>query len=182
MLKTLMAYLFGCVIGLTLSAEAVSRSSLLLSAFTITALVASFKHPFAGLSRGEWWQKFVLQYAPAALFGIFTPAVWHEAGIDGLSVLLCSGSIHLASWKNSSDSRRYRLEQFQLGFADFWPDHARMIAILNAEGKSEIADELIESVISGDKAAMIRTCGNALKHLSEAQKGLIRSENVLRER
>lgn len=180
MWSTLIAYLIGYLVGTRLSTDAITRSSLLLAAFTVTAFVVSFKHAFASLARTEGWQKTILQYMPPMIFGIFTPPVWHEAGITGFIVLVCSGSIHVASWNNSSDSRKYRLEQFKLGFADHWPDHARIIAILNSEGRSEAADDVVKSVISGSREKMTESCTVALKHLSDDQKGLLRKDYLLR--
>ena len=149
MWKTLAAYLLGCLVASQLSVEAMSRASLLLTAITVTALVVSFKHPFASLAQSEWWQKPILEQMPSVLFGIVTPLIWHEAGVAGMVILIVSGSIHFASWKNSSDSRGYRLNEFREGLAGTMPATNRLISLLNGRGLSDEADEIIQAILRG---------------------------------
>ncbi len=144
--RTFLSYLIGCVFGTLLSAQDISRASFLLTAVTVTAFVVSFKHPFASLAKSEWWQRYVLQYAPSALFGLIAPAVWQEAGIAGIVILLVSGSIHVSSWNNNSDSRWYRLQQFREGLAQEMPATNRVISFLNGRGLSDEADLILLAI------------------------------------
>ncbi|MEK7618552.1 MAG: hypothetical protein AAB410_05410 [Patescibacteria group bacterium] len=144
-----MFYAIGIAVGLLSPAESLSEAFGVLAAVTITAFVASFKHPFAALAANEWWQKLVLQYEPVMLFGILTPVVWHKAQLAGIMVLASSGLIHMASWNNSSDSRKHRLEQFMLGFATAMPATTRLVAILNGTDRAHEADAIIKALLSG---------------------------------
>ncbi len=150
-MKYFVCYILGLGLALILPFEGLSKALVAMAAITITSFVASFKHPFAALAANEVWQKAVLLYLPVMLFGVFTPAAWFEAKWVGLVVLGLSGIIHLASWMNSSDSRRYRLDQFVLGFAPNMPATARLIAMLNGTGRAHEADMIVKALLSGCK-------------------------------
>ena len=176
----LIFYAIGLMAGVVSPAEQMAKSLAILEPITLTALVASLLVPFAGFAASERWQRFALQYAIIPLFGMYSVVLWRESSVVGLILLVSATAVHAGYWTSGIHSRGYRLEQFKLGFADHWPDHARIIAILNAEGRSEAADDVVKSVISGSREEMTESCMAALKHLSDDQKGLLRKDYLLR--
>ena len=154
MLYYALFYVVGVVAGVLSPTQSMLTALNVLEPITLTALVASLLVPFAGFGSNERWQKFCLQYAIVPLFGIYTIVLWRTYMVVGLMLLVCASIVHAAYWMSSIHSREYRLRQFQLGFADYMPHKARLIAALNAVGRPEEADQIIKLIFQNSLAEL----------------------------
>lgn len=141
-------YVLGVLVAVLTPVESIRTSLAVLEPITLTALVASLLVPFAGFAQNERWQKFCLQYALVPLFGMYTVLLWEQSSFTGMVLLFCATSVHAGYWTSGIHSRNYRLEQFRLGFAPSLPAMAKMIAMLNGQGKSAQADEIVSQILA----------------------------------
>ncbi len=148
MLFYVLLYLLGVVIGVVSPAESMKDSLSTLGAITLTALVASLLVPFAGFSQNERLQRFVMQYGIVPLFGLYSVLLYRGSSVAGVILFICAASVHFSYWTSGMHSRAYRLEQFRLGFASDMPKMARVIAVLNGQGLSNVADIAIKALLN----------------------------------
>lgn len=150
-LKSYRWYLLMFVVGLTASLpyppEQIHGALEVVGVLMLVALFASLLVPFAAFSYPERGYKWVLQNAPLAAFGAYAMEVIKEPTAVKVVLMLAAMSMHLSYWSSGIHSRAYRLEQFKLGFAAEFPATTKLIAYLNATGRSDLADELVVCVI-----------------------------------
>ncbi|MDP9248931.1 MAG: hypothetical protein M3M85_00235 [bacterium] len=142
-------YVLGIAAAVLSPSSSIKESLEILGPVTLTALFASLLVPFAGFAKNERWQKFVLQYALIPLFGMYTVVLWEKSSIMGMFLLFCASGVHAGYWMSGIHSRAYRLEQFRLGFAPNMPVTARLIAMLNGQGRSNESDMIVSSILNG---------------------------------
>src|SRR3989338_9464556 len=133
-------YLFGIAAALISPLNIIEEGLAVLGPITLTALFASLLVPFAAFSEKEKWQKFCMQYVLTALFGMYTVVLREKGAATGFILFACAASVHVSYWMSSIHSRRYRLEQFRLGFEHEMRVTARLVAMLNGQGKSHERD------------------------------------------
>lgn len=114
----------------------------------LVALFASLLVPFAAFAYPERGNKWILQNAPLAAFGAYAMEVVKEPTLIKIVLMLAAMGMHLSYWGSGIHSRAYRLEQYKLGFATDFPATTKLIAFLNATGRSELADELVMGVLT----------------------------------
>lgn len=141
-------YFVGIVAGILSPVDSMKESLAVLEPITLTALIASLLVPFAGFAGNEKWQKFVLQYGLIPLFGMYTVVLWQKSSVVGMALLVFASGVHVAYWMSGIHSRNYRLEQFRIGFARDMPHTVRLIATLNGNGQSHLADVLVKAVLA----------------------------------
>ncbi len=144
----LLFYAFGVITALISPLTAIEQGLSILGPITLTALFASLLVPFAAFAKTEKWQKFCMQYVLTSLFGMYTVVLKEKGVAIGFVLFACAASVHVAYWMSSIHSRQYRLEQFKLGFAKDMPATAKLIAMLNGQGHSNEADEIIKSILN----------------------------------
>lgn len=147
--KYLVWYLVGIVVAALSPKPALIESLNILGPITLTALFASLLVPFAGLSANEKVQKWALQFAIVPLFGLYTVILWYTAAIGGIALFLMAAGVHVSYWTTSFHSREYRLNQFRLVCSEA-PNLTRLIAVLNANGRSHEADALVQAYMRGE--------------------------------
>lgn len=146
----LLFYVVGIVVAMLSSPDSTKTALEIISPITLTALFASLLVPFAGFDRNtEKWQKFALKYGLVPLFGVYTVVLWQKFSVSGMLLLVAASGVHWGYWQSSIHSRAYRLEQFRLGFAARMPGFAQLIAMLNGQGRSSEADEIVTRILSG---------------------------------
>lgn len=167
MLIYVMLYLAALGFGVVVPIFSVNNSvidSVAASAATITALFASLLVPFAAFAESEKWNKKVLLYAPVILLGFYMGTFLHNHNYVVCVELALATSIHAAYWLSSIHSRAYRLEQFKLGFTKDLPDIAKTIAILDGIGSSDLADDIVQKILTaGSKDLQGKLAGESVK-------------------
>lgn len=113
----------------------------------MVALVASLLIAFAGFSRPESTNKYVLQNAPFIAFGVYMVAAFYDFTLPSVALALGSMGMHVAFWNSGIHSRAFRSREFHGGFAKDMPKTARLIAVLSGTGCSELSDEIVQSIL-----------------------------------
>ena len=144
-------YIIGIMAALLSPLKMIEDGLAIVGPITLTALFASLLVPFAAFSKNERWQKFCMQYVLTALFGMYTVVLREKGAATGFILFACAASVHVAYWMSSIHSRRYRLEQFRLGFEHEMRVTARLVAMLNGQGKSHESDDLITRLLNGER-------------------------------
>lgn len=160
-------FVVGVLASLPYSIGEIQASLETVGVLMLAALFASLLLAFAGLSREEATNKWILQNAPLAAFGAYTMQVAKQPTMVAAVLLLCAMAMHISYWNSSFHSRQYRLEQYRLGFASEMPATSRLIACLNGTGCSELGDILVQGVLSqtGVPEEFWNSIPNNLNHL-----------------
>lgn len=92
-----------------------------------------------------------LPYNPTQIHGALE--VVKEPTLVKIVLMLAAMSMHLSYWGSGIHSRAYRLEQYKLGFATKLPATSKLIAVLNATGRSDLADAVVVSILTNSSVS-----------------------------
>lgn len=139
--------LVGLLASLPYNPQQIHSALEVVGVLMLVALFASLLVPFAAFSYPERGNKWILQNAPLTAFGAYAMEIIKEPTLIKMMLMLVAMGMHLSYWGSGIHSRQYRLDQYKLGFACDLPATSKLIAMLNGNGRSDLADLVVQSVL-----------------------------------